>query len=162
MNTADWLRSALNESGRSGASLARMVQAEIRRPFHRTYVSKILSGERRVQPDELVAISKILKTPPPTQLAILEPKEVNHSKLEIIIEELVKFLAPQNPSVIPELTKASIALLDASPAAIPELNLTAEEALRMVARNRLYETLSAWRSRQAPPGDQGEKKTPQQ
>lgn len=54
----DWLKSALEKSGKRQADAARFLEAELGRPYYRTTIQKMLKMERKIQADELLALAK--------------------------------------------------------------------------------------------------------
>lgn len=62
---SDWLRKSLVHSGVSQSELARQMTEELRRTYARSAIHKMVAGDRRIRADELVAMTKILKSPPP-------------------------------------------------------------------------------------------------
>ncbi|TMV12600.1 adenosylcobalamin-dependent ribonucleoside-diphosphate reductase [Arenibacterium halophilum] len=61
---AAWLATALENSGKSQAELARNLEARMERSFDRSIVNKMVLGTRTIKADEAVAIAEILGVTP--------------------------------------------------------------------------------------------------
>lgn len=68
---SEWLHTALSQSGRSQADIARMLTTKLGRSIDRAAVNKMIKGTRKIAADELLAISGYLEAAAPTP--VLEP-----------------------------------------------------------------------------------------
>lgn len=62
-----WLQDALKAAGVSQAELSRQLTQALGRSIDRAAVNKMVTGDRSIKADELIEITRLLKTPSPNQ-----------------------------------------------------------------------------------------------